>query len=155
MNIELYFEITISGISKDLIVKKINRMGYQFLPYGITEYGKKDIEPNQFMCVSIISEKGAFNQLVGKISSLYQLDGIAKVKILHTPKVERKWSDHFLIPLLITGVINILYGLSIIWGLPTDTPLNLDFITYVKILLVPAVLSFLSTGLIMHFQPRD
>lgn len=93
MNIELFFEITINGISKDLVVSKIDKMGYQFLPYNVHELDK-DIEPDKFSCRTLISEEDAFDQLVLKIASLYQLNGIQTVKIMHTSKIEEEIEEN-------------------------------------------------------------
>lgn len=142
MNVKVYFEITFKDVKKELIVSRIKTMGYQFLPYELGDYGEGDIEPNQMMCLCIIPKKEAYKHLEGKITSLYQLDGLTKVKIFQTSEIpvesKKRWYEHFLTPLIIAAIIGILNGLTIIWSLPV----GLNAFDYIKVLFVPTIISF-------------
>jgi hypothetical protein len=151
MTIKVLFEITINEDLREGLVSRINNMEFE-LPYSIGD-PNASIESNKIVCFSLIPEIDAFYTLIGKLSSLYQLDGVQAIKILHVPRnsiVDKKPSHKPYFKYLIASAFaTFLSGFGIVWGLDSVYTLNLELETYAQILVIPTAVSFMTSWLLL------
>jgi hypothetical protein len=147
---QVNFEIAVEGVTLNLVVSKLDKLGLKVLPYSKQELGKHAYDPNNIVFIGYFPDDVAIELVVGQMNSLARIDGVKCVKILSVSqlkgKTKKQWYNHFVIPLLISTTVNSLGVFGILLG----GNINLDWKIYLG--LFSAVTSFWSAVVYRHYK---
>jgi hypothetical protein len=142
------FEIVFEGITKEVMVTKLNNVELEVLPYAVSDIDGQVVEPNTIMCVAILPQNSdQLAHAAGRMNSLYRIDGIKQVNFAHVPppeKMKRPWFRHRLIPIAISNLIIFLAVYGALLGLHCRLNTYADyFVAFIGPIITSALLAIL------------
>lgn len=119
MTKQVHFEISIEGVTLEVLASRLERSGIKVLSYSKTELGKDAYDSSHIISIGYFPDSVALELAVSQMNSLRVLDGVKEVKIFSVSQSKektKKWYDHFMIPLLISTAVNTLGIFGILLG---------------------------------------
>ncbi len=80
---QVHFEISIEGVTLEVLASRLERSGIKVLPYSKTELGKDAYDPSHIISIGYFPDSVVLELAVSQMNLLRVLDGVKEVKIVN------------------------------------------------------------------------